>query len=227
MPFGVLWVPSGSVWILRGPFGVPSGSPWASLRTLSVPLGFLRGVLGPGRRPFRRTWASLPMDLEAEDAQKHVFLRGLGVGTFGEHAKTRVLGPGRRPFQRTWASLPMDLEAEDAQKHVFLRGLGIGTFGEHAKTRAIRHICRAYAETRVFTCFPQMCRIACVFTCFLGGSEKTAKSVERKSTCFYVFSDFRVFSTPKWLRAETHVFLCVFERFRGRCARKARVFACF
>ena len=181
VPFGVLWVPSGSVWILRGPFGVPSGSPWASLRTLSVPLGFLRGVLGPGRRPFRRTWASLPMDLESEDAEKHVFLRGLGVGTFGEHAKTR----------------------------------------------AIRRICRAHAETRVFTCFPQMCRIACVFTCFLGGSEKTAKSVERKSTCFYVFSDFRVFSTPKWLRAETHVFLCVFERFRGRCARKARVFACF
>ena len=176
--FGVRLDPPGSLWSpfwlplglpadAFGPFGVPSGCPWA-------PPGVTFGDFGP-----------------------------------------------------TWASLPMVRGAEDAQKQVFLCGLGFGTFGEHAKTRAIKHICRTYAETRVFTCFPQMCLIARVFTCFLGGSEKTAKSVERKSTCFYVFSDFRVFSTPKWLRAETHVFLCVFERFRGRCARKARVFACF
>ena len=165
VPFGVLWVPSGSVWILRGPFGVPSGSPWASLRTLSAPLGFLRGVLGPGRRPFRRTWASLPMDLEAEDAQKHVFLRGLGVGTFGEHAKTR----------------------------------------------AIRHICRTYAETRVFTCFPQMCLIACVFTCFLlFGHFRGRGHLGPKHTCFCVFS-----SDSEADVLEKHVFLSAFEAARS------------
>ena len=70
----LLWEGSGFPWaLLWGPFGVTLGSLWASFRTL-------RGNLGlPG----------LPAG--AKDAQKHVFLRGLGFCTCGKHTKIRQI----------------------------------------------------------------------------------------------------------------------------------------
>ena len=45
-PAGCLWVPSGSLCVLRGPFGVPLVCPRASVRALWAPLASLGGRLG-------------------------------------------------------------------------------------------------------------------------------------------------------------------------------------
>ena len=81
---GCLWVPSGSLCVLRGPFGVPLVCPRASFRALwvpwaslggrlGVPLGYLWGLVGR----FGVTWAArgcpgVPKD--AENQKTHVFV---------------------------------------------------------------------------------------------------------------------------------------------------------
>ena len=67
--------------------------------------------------------------------------------------------------------------------------------------------CQRCSKTRVFAWFRlRHLRRTRKNTCNQTHLQETCKN-----KCFYVFSDFRVFSRPRSRRAETYVFLCVFE----------------
>jgi len=193
----VFWSFLGFSWVSRCVW-----SPWPADSSLLGLFRSLWGPLGSFRGRFGSLWDPFGVPLGSPWPSFRALRGNLGL-----------LGP--------------PAGAEDAQKHAFLRSLGFGTFRKHANTFEIRCKYRKHTKTCVFTYVQYLRLISHVFACFLRDPQNSENSAKWKHTCVGAFSFLGALSRPKWLRAETYVFLRVFEANTVSLLRFSRVFACF